>query len=81
MKPIPVLPTIDPKALAQIAGSGVTRPITSIDDLPYDQTYLFWNKGRWEVYKRDEYPRLAGYATTILTAVFKARMKMPWYRR
>lgn len=82
MKPVPHLPTIDPKALAEIhaAGSGTMR-VTDINAIKYDQTYLHWNKGRWEVYKRDDYPRLVWMTNSIFQAIMKARLAMPWYRR
>jgi hypothetical protein len=82
MTPVPYLPTIDPKALAQIAtAKGAVRPITRIDELPYDQTCLKWEKGRWVIYKQDKNPKFAGFATTLFTAMFKARQQMPWYRQ
>ena len=82
MKPIPVLPVLCPKAKAQlIPAKGATTPITSIDALPFDQTYIHHDGRAWVVYRKDSSPRMVVRCLTVAQAIFKARVRMPWYMR
>jgi hypothetical protein len=87
MRRVAFLPTMHPSAVQQLnsrVGTTQTRPITCLNQLEYDETYLQYDDAneRWIVYRyaSEQHPtKLRGFCKDITSAVFKARQYLKWY--